>query len=234
MSRLAPPVRVLLVEDDIDVATGLAAYLEPRGIVLDFAHTVQGSIALAADQHYDVLVLDIQLPDGDGVSLCRVLKNNGLTAAVIFLTTRTSLEDKLRGFDAGAVDYVVKPFAPAELLARIRAMAAHVANPGALTLRAGDYVLDHRAGTLARDRTLLHLQATAIIIMRRLMERHPGCVGTDELVAAIWGDRPPPSSPLRIHIHELRQALRARFGAPLITTVRGVGYRFEVADHAHT
>ncbi|MFP7723553.1 response regulator transcription factor [Lysobacter sp. A3-1-A15] len=223
-------VRVLLVEDDLDVAAGLGAYLEQHGVVVDFAYTAREARRLALDATFDVVVLDVQLPDGDGVALCRALKDQGLRSPVLFLTARGALDDKLRGFEAGGVDYMVKPFAPAELLARIRALAHHIPASGGMLVRAGDFSLDANAALLTGPGGRLVLHATAVLILRRLMDASPGSVTRDELNALLWGDSPPASDPLRMHIYELRQALGRAFGAPLVETVRGVGYRFGAAD----
>lgn len=225
-------VRVLLVEDDLDVAAGLGAFLEQQGVVVDFAHTAREARRLALDAAFDVVVLDVQLPDGDGIALCRALKGQGLRSPVLFLTARGALDDKLRGFDAGGVDYMVKPFAPAELLARIKALALHIPASGGLLLRAGDFSLDPKAALLTGPGGRVSLHATAVLILRRLMETSPGSVARDELNALLWGETPPASDPLRMHIYELRQTLTRAFGTPLIETVRGVGYRFRTGDDA--
>ena len=107
MSSRPIALRVLLVEDDIDTAQGLGEFLESRDVVLDYACTIATARTLASKDVFDVVVVDIQLPDGNGIDLCRELKSGGMTSPVIFLTARSQLEDKLRGFDAGAVDYVV-------------------------------------------------------------------------------------------------------------------------------
>lgn len=224
------PVRVLLVEDDLDIAAGLGTYLEQQGVVVDFARTAREARRLALDAAFDVVVLDVQLPDGDGFALCRVLKDQGLRSPVLFLTARGALDDKLRGFDAGGVDYMVKPFAPAELLARIKALALHIPASGGLLLRVGDFSLDPKAALLTGPGGRVPLHATAVLILRRLMETSPGSVARDELNALLWGEAPPASDPLRMHIYELRQTLTKAFGTPLIETVRGVGYRFRTGD----
>ena len=177
-----------------------------------------------------MVVLDVQLPDGDGIDLCRALKRQGLRSPVLFLTARGALDDKLRGFDAGGVDYMVKPFAPAELLARLRALAHHIPASGGLLVQAGGFSLDAKAALLTGPGGELALHATAVLILRRLMDASPGCVARDELNALLWGDATPASDPLRMHVYELRQSLKGTFGRPLIETVRGIGYRFEAGD----
>ena len=225
---LSPYIRVLLVEDDLDVAASLGAFLEQRGIVVDYAYSVREARGRALDAAFDVVVLDVQLPDGNGIDLCRRLKRQGLRSPVLFLTARGALDDKLRGFDAGGVDYMVKPFAPAELLARLRALAHHIPASGGLLVQAGGFSLDANAALLRGPGGELALHATAVLILRRLMDASPGSVPRDELNALLWGDATPASDPLRMHVYELRQSLKSTFGRPLIETVRGVGYRLRV------
>lgn len=220
------PIRVLLVEDDIDVSAGLGYFLESRGVSLDFAYSAREARALALHACFDVIVLDVQLPDGDGIEICGELKDLGLRSPILFLTARANLEDKLKGFQAGAVDYVIKPFAPAELLARIQALAKYFPASGGLLVRAGDFTLDPNANLLSRREQNLNLNPTAAMILRKLMEVYPGSARREELNTLLWGDCLPASDPLRMHIYELRRILSATFDKPLITTVRGLGYRF--------
>ena len=182
-------------------------------------------------QSFELVVLDVNLPDQDGLSLCRDLKREGgLRSPVLFLTARGALGDKLEAFDAGAVDYMVKPFAPAELLARARAIVAHAPASGGAGLRAGGCVLDLQGHLLLCGARSLPLHPTGLRLLRRLMEASPGCVSRDELCALLWHDGPPGSDPLRMHVYQLRRQFEDRFGRPLIATVRGVGYRFVGTD----
>ena len=227
MVASSPPLKLLLVEDDIDIAAGIGDYLAAHGVLVDFACTAAQARARVLADSYDLLVLDINLPDQDGLSLCRALKRDyGLRSPVLFLTARGQLDDKLHAFEAGAVDYMVKPFEPAELLARVRAIAAHIPTAGGAHLRVGGYTLDLRGYLLSRDERRLHLHPAGFAILRRLMDASPGSVGKDALCESLWADEPPDSEPLRAHVYHLRQALKQCFGQPLINTVRGVGYRF--------
>lgn len=219
-------IRVLLVEDDMDIAAGIGDYLSCHGLLVDFAANAGEARLRLFDAGFDVLVLDVNLPGEDGVELCRSLKDEwNLPQPMIFLTAHGRLEDKLRGFEAGAVDYVVKPFAPAELLARLRAVTAQAATAGPL-LKVGEYVLDLQRSLLRRGPDHLQLHASGAAIVRRLMQAHPGCASKQALSEGLWGETPPDSDPLRAHIYQLRQAMRTSFGEVPIVTARGVGYRF--------
>ena len=220
-------LNLLLVEDDTDVAAGIGDYLGSHDVVVDFAFTAAQAKARLRERAFDVVVLDVNLPDQDGLTLFRWLKSEGgLRSPVLFLTARGALDDKLHAFALGAVDYMVKPFAPAELLARVRAIATHVPAGGAAQLQVGDYILDLHGHRLQRGGTGLTLHAAGFTLLRRLMEASPACVSRDELCTLLWGDEPPDSDPLRMHVYQLRQAFLRQFEQPLIKTVRGVGYCF--------
>ena len=219
--------RILLVEDDLDIAAGIGDYLQARGLQVDFAGSAAQALARIGQSGFDLFVLDVGLPGRDGFSLCRELRQvHGLATPAIFLTARGGLEDKLAGFEAGAVDYMVKPFEPAELLARIRVVLAHAPARSAARLEVAGYSLDLHGGLLSRDGRSLQLHATGLAIVRRLMQAHPRSVAQQALVEALWGDEAPPSNPLRAHVYQLRQAMLDCFGEAPIATVRGIGYRF--------
>lgn len=221
-------LRVLLVEDDPDIAAGLGDYLHANDVDVDFAHDASQARHVLRSAEFDACVLDVNLPGIDGVTLCRELKQDwNLDVPVIFLTARGALADKLAGFEAGGVDWMVKPFEPAELLARLRALTAHAAmSKAGEVLQAGDYELQTRAGLLCLGERSLQLHATARVILQILMRAHPAAVTRERLVDALWPDAVPGSDPLRAHVHLLRQALHDAFGTRPIITERGIGYRF--------
>lgn len=227
------PLRLLLVEDDFDVSAGLADYFVPRGILVEFSYSVQSALTLALEQEFDVAVLDIELPDGDGRNLCRSLRSAGFNKPIIMLTARASLDDKLAGFDAGAVDYMVKPFAPAELQARIFALHKQVQLPHSqASLQACGFSLSPQTGVLRHGAKKLVLSGAALEILKILIERSPGVVHRGELDELLWQGAVPDSDPLRMHVYELRKILVAAFGLQPIVTVRGAGYRFGAPDAA--
>jgi DNA-binding response OmpR family regulator len=232
MTASDPPLRVLLVEDDFDVAEGLGEYLARHRVEVDFAVTAGEALHITQGARFDVLVLDVQLPGEDGISLCRRLTAaHGGPLPVLFLTAMGSLDAKLAAFDAGALDYVVKPFEPAELLARLRAIvgrAGATAAPGPL-VAAADFRLDPERHLLLHDDQHLGLTALSAKLLECLMRAYPGTVTRDALHEALWHGPPPDSDPLRTHVHQLRRQAEATFGSALIATVRGVGYRFAPA-----
>lgn len=231
--RVVSPLRVLLVEDDLDVAAGIGDYLALHEVEVDFAGDAAEALHVLGSTRFDVLILDVQLPGEDGLSLCRRLKEDmGLQTPVLFLTAQDSLDAKLRGFAAGALDYVVKPFEPAELWARVQALAARVAVPSATGLVVGPYRLEAERHVLWRGELHLGLSELTTRLLQALMQAYPGTVSRDALCEALWQGVAPDSDPLRTHVHQLRRSLLARFGTPLIATLRGVGYRFSIDDDA--
>ncbi|MGQ0800787.1 MAG: response regulator transcription factor [Pseudomarimonas sp.] len=221
-------LRVLLVEDDLDVASAIGDYLEAHGLQVDFAYSAMEARARVAGSEFDMLLLDVQLPGETGLQLCQQLKQAGLQTPSLFLTARGGLADRLAGFAAGGIDYIVKPFEPAELLARIRALCGLQRATGRLCVQAAGYRLHPQSGVLERGEHSLVLHAAGVALLERLMQTSPGCVSRQQLMHALWGEQTPASDPLRTHIYELRQAMLAQFGEAPIHTVRGLGYRFAV------
>lgn len=224
--RMPAPLRVLLVEDDLDVAGGLVDYLEPLGIEVEHALGAREAGARLLEQRFDLWLFDVQLPGEDGLALCRRLKQGGdPTPPVLFLTARGSLQDRLAGFEAGAVDYVLKPFEPAELAARIRALVRHVPVRAGGWIEAAGFRLDPQRGLLLRDGRELQLGPSATRLLACLMRASPGCVSRAELGEALWG-APGEDDDLRTHLYELRRRLREAFGHSPLHSVRGLGVRF--------
>lgn len=219
-------LRVLLVEDDLDISAGLIDYFEAHGIDTEHAFNAREAQARLLEGRFDLWLFDVQLPGEDGFSLCRRLKaTQAGTAPVLFLTARGALHDRLAGFEAGAVDYVIKPFEPAELVARVRALAWHV------PARAGGWIvvdgwrLDPQRGLLEHGGTQLQLSASATRLLRCLLQASPGCVSRAELGEALWGEAGEDDD-LRTHLYALRRSLREAFGEAPIHSERGLGVRF--------
>jgi len=225
-------MRVLIVEDNPDIAANLAGYLEPPDYSLDFADNGYAGLALAAQNDYDVLILDVGLPGLDGLALCQKIRNElGKSTPVLMLTARDTVEDKVAGFDSGTDDYLVKPFSVLELEARLKALArrANGAAPG-LMLRVGDLRFNTQTYEADCKGLRLALTKTGYLILASLMRESPKVVKREALEAEIWGDDRPDSDALRTHIHALRHALDSVGASSMLKTVQGIGYRLVHAD----
>ena len=220
----ATHLRVLLVEDHRELAETTGAFLESRGHVVDYAADGLVALHLGLTGDYDVIVLDILLPGPDGLEVCRRLRQDArLGTPIIMLTAREMLEDKLAGFDAGADDYLVKPFDMPELVARVEALARR--SRGLVSrFEIGDLVVDADARQVTRAGRPVALSRTAFTILYVLARAHPKVVSRRELERVLWDDDPPDSDALRSHLYNLRRAVDRPFAAPLIHTVTGSGY----------
>ena len=226
------PCALLLVEDNEDILANLYAFFEPMGYVLDCARNGRAGLQMALEHDFDCIVLDVMLPGLDGVSLCRRLRQEHKCATpVIMLTARDAVADRVTGLEAGADDYLVKPFAFRELEARIRALLRRGRMQSATGVDRGglwacaDLTLNDEEHWAARQGRRLRLSPTGFRILKELLRVAPGLVRRQHLEQLLWGDEPPEGSALRTHIHELRRELDKPFGLPLLHTVPHVGYR---------
>ena len=220
-------MRIIVVEDAVKLALALKRGLEGEGYAVDTVHdglTARRRI-LARDGQYDVLILDVMLPGLDGLSLCRDLRARGVTAPVLMLTARDSTGDKVAGLDSGADDYLVKPFAFAELLARIRTLLRRPAKTLSTELRVGDLALDPAARTVRRGDQPVELTTKEFALLELFM-RSPGEVlSRDSILDHAWNeDADAFSNVVDVYVRRLRRKID-RAGEPsLFQTVRGVGY----------
>jgi len=218
--------QVLVIEDNADILANLYGFLEPLGYALDSARSGPAGLRQAGAQDYDVIVLDLMLPGLDGLEVCRELRRRLRVATpILMLTARDTERDKLAGFEAGADDYLVKPFSLAELHARLRALhrrarGLHVAT----VLAAAGVRLDPGTFQASRDGTPLRLTPTGLKLLAALLRAAPRVVTRAELERELWGDSPPASDALRTHMHALRAALDKPFAAPVLHTLPGIGY----------
>lgn len=227
----AERLRILVVEDNLALRTSLAAMLEAHGHRPDFAADGRTGLQLALADPPDVLVLDLTLPGMDGLQVCEQLRARAdRHVPVLMLTARDALDDKLKGFTAGADDYLVKPFAGDELLARCLALSRRHRAGGTHLLRIGSLCVDRRNGKAWRQGQLLELHQTPYRILLALAEAWPRTLTRSELIQGLWGDEVPQSDPLRSHLYLLRQALDRPFPAPMLKTVHGVGYALEADE----
>ncbi len=219
-------MKILVIEDNRDIAANIADYLEPRGHVLDFAATGPHGLQLALLEHYDVIVLDIVLPGFDGMELCRRLRAQGRTAVpVLMLTARDQLEDKLEGFQSGTDDYLVKPFSVKELEVRLQALIKRGVPQTAQRLTVGDLHYDPQTLAATRAGRTLELNPMQRKLLELLMSNAHRVVTREELERHIWGDALPDNDVLRTHIYSLRNIIDKPFAQKLLQTIHGTGYR---------
>ena len=228
-------MRILIIEDNPDIVANLYGYLEPKGYVLDSAMNGYAGLALAAQNEYDVIVLDVMLPGITGIGLCEKLRSElHSQVPVLMLTARDTLQDKEAGFSSGADDYLVKPFSLAELDMRLRALVRrargeHGASP---VLRVGELAFNTDTYEAHRAGAPLALTKTGYVLLRCLMREAPSLVTRETLEHAVWGDDRPDSDALRTHLHALRQALDKPFAYPMLRTVSGLGYKLTGFDES--
>jgi DNA-binding response OmpR family regulator len=218
---------ILLVEDHRDIAESIIEFLEQRGFSVDYAPDGLTGLHLAVSNSYDVIVLDVMLPGLDGVSLCRQLREQARRATpVLMLTARDTLDDKIKGLDAGADDYLVKPFEIRELEARVRAMLRRRRGTVAREIyTVGDLVLDVSTLQVTRAGQPLTLTPIGLRMLTVLMRASPGVVSRQQLEREVWGDLLPDSDTLRSHLYNLRKVIDKPFDRPLLHTLASTGYR---------
>jgi heavy metal response regulator len=217
---------VLLVEDEAKIADFIRRGLTEEGYAVDVAPDGEEAIAWPDVAEFDLIVLDVMLPVRDGVDVCNTLRRRGLRTPILMLTAKDAIEDRVRGLDSGADDYLVKPFAFAELLARIRALARREPNLQGTQLQAQDLLLDGATRHVSRGGEAIDLTTKEYAILEYLM-RHPNQVLTRTMIAEhVWNyDFDNASNVIDVHIRNLRRKIDDRFAAKLIQTVRGAGYR---------
>ena len=225
---MTPNIRLLIIEDNPAIVENMTDFLESKGYILDFAMDGIGGLHLALTQDYDVIVLDLMLPGMDGITLCRKLRNEaGKQVPVIMLTARDTLDDKLLGFESGADDYLVKPFALKELEARIKVLAKRRTVENKVLSMAG-LRMDLGTFEVIRQGKKIDLNNTCIAILKVLMEAAPNVVSRKDLENHLWGDMPPGSDVLRSHMYTLRKKIDKPFDHAMIETVHGVGFRLNI------
>ena len=219
-------MRILLIEDDQEAALLLAKGLREEGWVVDIAHSGEAGDEMASVNTYDAIVLDWMLPDRDGVAVCRGLRQSGLQVPILILTARDAIEDRVVGLNAGADDYLTKPFAFAELLARLHAILrrSELTRPVLLTVE--DLTLDPRGHQVMRAGRPISLTPKEYAILETLM-RHVGeVVSRSHLGEHVWEDeRDSLMNLVDVHVSHLRRKVDQGSLMPLIHTVRGRGYR---------
>lgn len=221
-------LNVLLVEDDFDLAETVIDYLELESIACDYASNGMAGLQLIEQNPYDVVLLDINLPRLDGLSLCERLRASGNDTPILMLTARDQLDDKLAGFKAGTDDYLVKPFELQELVVRLRALARRRSGQTQL-LRCGDLEMNLKVRTVTRAGQAIKLSPVGWQLLEALLRASPEVVSKQKLIAAVWGDAPPDSDSLKVHLFHLRKAIDAPFATALLHTIAGHGFAIKEA-----
>lgn len=219
-------MRLLLVEDARDLARALADGLGRHGFIVDLCEDGDTALELALTRPYVGVILDRMLPGLDGLAVCKALRSAGSNVPILMLTARDTVEDRVAGLDAGADDYLIKPFAFPELLARARALTRRQAARRSSVLQAGGVALDLATGRVTRGDQDIALSAKELQLLAALL-RHPGRMLTHaQLIEHAWGleDEPSPEV-IRAHIKNLRRKLAGPGGKSLIETIHGQGYR---------
>ncbi|MBD8870317.1 response regulator transcription factor [Nocardioides donggukensis] len=220
-------MHVLVVEDEAKLAQLLRRGLTERGDVVEVVGSGADAVALAAAADFDVVLLDVMLPDLDGFETCRRLRARGVWAPVLMLTARTATEDRIAGLDAGADDYLGKPFSFEELLARMRALTRRVQVERPAVLTAGDLRLDPASHRVWRGQEEIALSTRELTLLETFMRRPGQVLSRSQLLEHAWDSAyEPGSNVVDVYVRYLREKIDRPFGRTSLETVRGAGYRF--------
>ena len=226
-------MRVLVVEDDTKVAGAVRAGLAGEGYEVAVSRTGEDGYFRATTEPFDAILLDLGLPGRDGIEILSGLRRRGFAVPVLVLTARDAVEDRVRGLDAGADDYLVKPFAFAELLARLRVMLRRGRPEDALRLRVADLDVDPVTRSVTRGGVAVGLTTREFELLEYLLRHHGQIVSREMLAREVW-EEPSRGTPLDnvidVHIARLRKKVDAGTGPRLIHTVRGVGFLVREGD----
>jgi two-component system, OmpR family, response regulator len=226
-------MRVLVVEDEVKMAGLIRRGLVEEGYAADVASTGEDAIWMAQAHPYDAIVLDVMLPRLSGFDTCRTLRNAGVWSPVLMLTSRDAVEDRVAGLDAGADDYLTKPFSFEELLARLRALARRGGVERPAELEVGDLRLDPAARRAWRGKVEIQLSPKEFALLETFMRRPGQVLSRLQLLEHAWDfayeNR---SNVIDVYVRYLREKVDRPFGASSIETVRGVGYRLLAGDEA--
>lgn len=221
-------MRVLLVEDDERLSASLVQILKDGGHEVDAVLNGSDGLAFASSGLYDVVVLDWMLPKMDGTEVARELRRQGVATPIIMLTARSATSDKVEGLDAGADDYMTKPFAPVELLARLRALSRRQGEVQFEVLTAGDLSLGLESHDLSCGAESIHLRMKEFLILKMLMTNVGRVVPRDTIVDRVWGmDSDTTSNSVEAHISFIRKKLKFLGSTAVIEAVPKVGYRLD-------
>jgi two-component system, OmpR family, copper resistance phosphate regulon response regulator CusR len=224
-------MRALLIEDNAKLAESIKAGLEQQGYVVDIAATADEGDEIAVVHHHDVIVLDLMLGDRDGIELCRQLRRQKVATPILMLTALTATADKVKGLDAGADDYLTKPFEMEELLARLRSLLRRAQATEGAVLRSGDLVMDLHERRITQGGVAIKLSAKEFALLEYFM-RNPRKLLTRTMISeSVWDmNYESSSNVIDVYVSALRRKVDRNQKPPRIETVIGSGYRF--VEHA--
>ena len=203
-------LQLLLVEDDMDLANAIVDYLELEDIQCDHAANGLSGFNLIKTNHYDVVILDLNLPKMSGLAICESLRNEGFDVPILMLTAKDTLDDKLTGFAKGADDYLIKPFAMQELIVRTKVLSRR--RSGQMTkLNTCGLILDTQQQVILRGNNSLKLSPIGYKILETLMRASPNPVTREKIMQSVWGEEQPDSNSLKVHMFNLRKAIDNSF-----------------------
>ncbi|GGF76433.1 response regulator transcription factor [Alteromonas lipolytica] len=229
---MAKSISVLLVEDNLAIAKQVVNFLEGHGWQVDFAATGKQGVQQALNGQFDVMILDLNLPDIDGLEVCKQVKSQTLRVLpVLMLTARDAFTDKAKGFGQGADDYLTKPFDLRELALRCEALARRPQLHTDTSVSEGGLSMDTRAMTVSWQDTPLAVTGIGFKILHKLLSDYPYPVSRSDLISHIWADEPPESNALKSHMYTLRKTLEKASGQPLLHTISNVGYQLKGLDN---
>jgi two-component system OmpR family response regulator len=219
-------VKVLIVEDDVPLASALRRGLRAEGIVADVAVRGEDALWIIAAGEFDAVVLDVMLPGIDGFETCRRLRGDGVWTPIIMLTARDGVDDRVRGLDEGADDYLVKPFSLAELLARLRALSRRGPVERPVVLQVGSLRLDPATREVWRGEAEIELSPKEFALLEAFMRRPGDVLSQLSLLEHAWDyDYEHRSNVVEVYVRYLREKIDRPFGVRSLETVRGAGYR---------
>lgn len=215
---------VLVVDDNADILSNVRDYLEMSGLSVETALGGREALSRMSRKSYAVCILDIGLPDIDGLSVCKTLRQKGDKTPILMLTARDSIDDRVTGLSVGADDYLIKPFSFRELSARVQALIRRAYGDEQMKLKVGDLEFDLSTTQVFRGGQLIKLNPTCLTILKELMTKSPAIVSRNRLEALVWSDSVPDSDSLRANIYLLRQAIDKSFDKKLLHTHSGLGW----------